>query len=140
MIRTVAIGLPHVLLFLNFIRCQIKVQAFLNESTPQRKILGVRGGDFWESEVAMRNHPTRRGNRSFYRLDLEKRTLFFAIAYPSLKIIIRILMNNRIQPAQTIIHAIFLATPTRNMNKVNMIKNPRGSIILSGKIIRGNIG
>jgi hypothetical protein len=26
--------------------------------------------------AAMRNHPTRRGNRSFYRQDLEKRTLF----------------------------------------------------------------
>jgi hypothetical protein len=49
-------------------------------------------------------------------------------------------MNNRIQAAHTIIQAIFLATRTRNMNKVNMIKNPRGSIILSGKIVCGNIG
>jgi hypothetical protein len=50
-------------------------------------------------------------------------------------------MNNRIQAAQTTIHTIFLAisTPTRNMNKVNMTKNPRGSIILSGKIIPENI-
>jgi hypothetical protein len=124
----------------DFIRCHIKIQAFLNESTPQRKRLGVRGGDYWESGVAMRNHPTRRGNRFFYRRDVEKRALFFAIAYPSLKIIIRILMKNRIQAVQTIIQAILLATRTRNMNKVNMIMNPRGSIILSGKIVRGNIG
>jgi hypothetical protein len=97
------------------------------------------GGDYWESGVAMKNRPARRGNRSFYRRDLEKRALFFASAYPSLKMIIRILMNNRIQATQIIIQAIFLATPTRNMNMVKMIKNPRGSIRLFGKIVPGNI-
>jgi hypothetical protein len=66
--------------------------------------------------------------------------LFFATAYPSLKMMIRILITNRIQATQIITQAIFLATPTRNMNKVNMIKNPRGSTILSGKILPGNNG
>jgi hypothetical protein len=48
-------------------------------------------------------------------------------------------MNNRIQPAKTIIQAAFLETETRKTNKVNMIKYPRASITLSGKTLCGNI-
>jgi hypothetical protein len=100
---------------------------------------GVRGGDDWESGAAVRDHPQGRGNRSFYLQALEMRILFFAITYPSLKMIIRILINNRIQPRQTIIQASLLATRTRTTKRVKMIKNPRASIRLSGKIRRGKI-
>jgi hypothetical protein len=64
----------------------------------------------------------------------------FAIAYPILKIIIKILIIKRIQAAQTIIQTIFLRASilTRSMNMVNIARNPRGSIILSGKIVLVN--
>jgi hypothetical protein len=39
----------------------------------------------------------------------------------------------------TIIHAILLEMPVRNMNKVNMIKKPRESIMLTEKVLRVNI-
>jgi hypothetical protein len=48
-------------------------------------------------------------------------------------------MNKRIQPTPTIIHAILLDIPIRNMNKVNIIKKPRESIMLVGKVLPVNI-
>jgi hypothetical protein len=51
-----------------------------------------------------------------------------------IKIILRILMNKRIQPTPTIIHAVLLEIPIRNMNKVKMIEKPGESIMLAGKV------
>ena len=48
-------------------------------------------------------------------------------------------MNKRIQPMPTIIHATLLEIPIRNMNKVNMIKKPRESLMLAGKVLLVNI-
>jgi hypothetical protein len=66
-------------------------------------------------------------------------SLFIEISYMTLKIIIRIPMNKRIHAMPTIIHAILLEMPVRNMNKVNMIKKPRESIMLTEKVLRVNI-
>jgi hypothetical protein len=112
---------------------------FFREGTPAKKDAWVKGGDYRESGGTLRSHPARRENRSSWRQCPEKRTLFFAITYPSLKMIIRILISVRIQATQTIIQATFLAKLARSMNKVNMIRNPTGSIRLSGKTVRGNI-